>query len=103
MPSASFQSLVARNPDNEMFRFSLGQALVQEEKPGEAIPHLQYCVGRKPDWMMAQILLGRSLVAVGRRAEENIALYLSVMSAAPTPALLDDCRCIAGVAAQLQD
>lgn len=41
--------------------------------------------------------------AVARCAEENIALYLSVMSVAATSALLDDCRCIAGAAVQLQD
>lgn len=69
MRSDSFRTLVEQHPQNEMFRFSLGQALVQEERPGDAIPHLQFCVERKPDWMMPRILLGKSLLAVGRRAE----------------------------------
>lgn len=82
-----------------MFRFSLGQALVQEEKPGEAIPHLQFCVDRKPDWMMPHILLGKSLLAVGRRTEARpvleAALTLAVAQNHETPeeelrALLSD-------------
>ena len=41
MRSARFQSLVSQQPANELFRFSLAQALIEEGKPGEAIPHLE--------------------------------------------------------------
>jgi thioredoxin-like negative regulator of GroEL len=89
MRSVSFQTLVDQNPENEMFRFSLGQALVQEERPGDAIPHLQVCVDRKPDWMMPRILLGKSLLAVNRRSEARpvlvAALELAVQQNHETP------------------
>jgi len=71
MPSRSehFGTLVARQPDNEMFRFSLAQALAAEGKPADAIPHYEFCVAKKADWMMARILLGKLLLQLGRRAE----------------------------------
>ena len=64
-----FQALVSRQPANEMFRFSLAQALVADGRQEEAIPHFQFCVDAKPEWMMARILLGKLLLALGRRAD----------------------------------
>lgn len=71
MPSRSdtFAALVTRQPDNELFRFSLAQALQAEGRAEESIPHFQYCVTRKADWMMPRILLGKLLAQLGRRAE----------------------------------
>jgi predicted Zn-dependent protease len=64
-----FQALVARAPDNEMFRFSLAQALTSEARGAEAVPHFEFCIAKKPDWMMARILLGKLLLQLGRRAD----------------------------------
>lgn len=71
MPSRSeqFQALAARQPDNEMFRFSLAQALAAEGRGADAVPHYEFCVAKKSDWMMARILLGKLLLQLGRRAE----------------------------------
>jgi len=69
MRSAHFASLVARQPDNELFRFSLAQALLAENKPADAIEHLTACATKKPDWMMPRILLGKTLLGLGRKAE----------------------------------
>lgn len=69
MRSPQFAALVARQPENEMFRFSLAQALLDEGRPAEAIPHLEYCAGKKADWMVARIRLGQALVRLGRRDE----------------------------------
>ena len=71
MPSRveQFQALVARQPDNELFRFSLAQALAGEGRGEEAVPHYEYCVAKKADWMMARILLGKLLLTLGRRGE----------------------------------
>lgn len=60
---------MAREPGNELFRFSLAQALVAENRGSEAVTHFQACVDRKPDWMMARILLGKLLLQLGRRDE----------------------------------
>lgn len=70
MPSRveHFQRLVAQQPDNELFRFSLAQALLAEHKAAEAVPHLEFCIGKKADWMMAEILLGKTQLQLGARA-----------------------------------
>ncbi len=67
--SVQFAALVARQPDNELFRFSLAQALLAENRPADALEHLQVCAHKKGDWMMPRILLGKALVGLGRRPE----------------------------------
>jgi predicted Zn-dependent protease len=71
MPSRSdhFQVLVTRQPENELFRFSLAQALVADGRGSEAVPHLEFCVAQKAEWMMPRILLGKLLLQLGHRAE----------------------------------
>lgn len=60
---------MARDPANEMFRFSLAQALVAENRGGEAVEHFRFCVAKKADWMMARIFLAKLLLQLDRRAE----------------------------------
>ena len=71
MPSRAeqFAAAVARQPDNELFRFSLAQALLAEGRPADAVPHFEFCVAKKSDWMMPRILLGKLLVQLGRRVD----------------------------------
>jgi predicted Zn-dependent protease len=71
MPSRvdQFQALVAAQPANELFRFSVAQALVAEGRGAEAVAHYEFCVAKKSDWMMARILLGKLLLQLGRFAE----------------------------------
>jgi len=69
MSSARFAALVAQQPENEMFRFSLAQALLRENQTEAALPHLEFCANKKADWMMARILLGQALLALGRPQE----------------------------------
>ena len=69
MRSQQFAALVAKQPDNELFRFSLAQALLNENRPAEAIEHLTVCAHKKADWMMPRILLGKTLLGLGRKAE----------------------------------
>jgi predicted Zn-dependent protease len=63
-----FSALVAQQPDNELFRFSLAQALVADGRVEDAIPHFQFCVDGKADWMMPRILLGKALLQLGRKS-----------------------------------
>jgi len=60
---------VIEHPNNVMFRFSLGQALVEEGRPGDALDHLVHCCRQKSDWMMARILLGKAFLALDRPQE----------------------------------
>ena len=71
MPSRAeqFAAAVARQPDNELFRFSLAQALVAEGRAADAVVHFEFCVAKKSDWMMPRIVLGKLLVQLGRRAD----------------------------------
>lgn len=62
-----FQALVAAQPANALFRFSLAQALAGEGRVAEAVPHYEFCVASRADWMMPRILLGKLLVQLGRR------------------------------------
>ena len=64
-----FRALVERQPDNELFRFSLAQALAGEGRQCEAVPHFEFCVKRKADWMMPRILLAKALLSVDRAAD----------------------------------
>jgi Putative Zn-dependent protease, contains TPR repeats len=66
---AQFEKLVAQQPDNELFRFSLAQALAAAGRPADAIPHYEFCVTKKADWMMPRILLGKLLLSLDRRTE----------------------------------
>jgi predicted Zn-dependent protease len=67
--TAQFQALVASQPQNPLFRFSLAQALAAESRAEEAIPHFEFCVASRADWMMPRILLGKLLLQLGRAAE----------------------------------
>ena len=69
MRSQQFAALVARQPDNELFRFSLAQALLNENRPADALEQLKVCADKKADWMMPRILLGKTLLGLGRKSE----------------------------------
>lgn len=64
-----FQILVGRDPQNELFRFSLAQALIAAGRTKEAVPHLAICVERRSDWMLPRILLGKHYLSTGRHVE----------------------------------
>ncbi len=65
----NFAALVHRQPDNELFRFSLAQGLAADGRGAEAIPHYEFCIAKKTDWMMPRILLGKLLLQLHRAAE----------------------------------
>ena len=58
-----------KDPNNPLFRFSLGQALFQEGQFEEAIEHLNFCVNSRADWMLPRILLGKALLQTNNEAE----------------------------------
>lgn len=69
MSVGRFSPLVEQQPENELFRFSLAQALLKENRAAEALPHLQRCAEKKSDWMIPRILLGKTLLQLGRKEE----------------------------------
>jgi predicted Zn-dependent protease len=63
--SEIYMPKVQAQPDNMLFRFSLGQALYEEGSVSESIPHLQRCVDSQVDWMLPRILLGKAFLQSG--------------------------------------
>lgn len=61
--SIHYRTRLEGDPTNILFRFSLGQALFEEGNFPEAADHLSLCVEKRPDWMVAEILLGKALLA----------------------------------------
>lgn len=84
-----FAALVGQQPHNGLFRFSLARALEEAGRAAEAVPHYEFCVAQKSDWMMPRILLGKLLLAQGRRTEARPllagALELAVAQAHEEP------------------
>ncbi len=65
---AQFTALVAQQPANALFRFSLAQALDAADRRGEAAEHYRLCCASRADWMMPRILLGKLLLRSGEHA-----------------------------------
>jgi Flp pilus assembly protein TadD len=61
-----FAALVAKNPENELARFSLGSALFEAGRFADAEPHFAKALALKGDWVMAYILRARCLIRLGR-------------------------------------
>ncbi len=74
MKSEKFEELVSKNPGNELFRFSLGQAYHEEGRHEEAIEALNVCLNKNGEWMVAAILKGKSLLALEHREEAKAVL-----------------------------
>ena len=67
--SAHFAAIVAKQPENELFRFSLAQALLNENREADALEQLEFCCRKKADWMMPRIMLGKALLQLGRKED----------------------------------
>lgn len=76
-----FRSKTEENPDNLLFRFSLGQALFDAGSYSEAETHLQRCLDSRPDWMIALLLRGRCLMELKRGAEAKDTLQGALQAA----------------------
>src|ERR1700710_697611 len=67
--TAQFQALVEAQPQNPLFRFSLAQALTADGRAAESIPHFEFCIASRADWMMPRILLGKIFLQLDRPAD----------------------------------
>lgn len=99
MKSDDFRKILEKAPENELFRFSLGQSLFEEGFHAEAVEHLDACCSKKRDWMMPRILLGKAYLQLDKTDEARevleSALALAVEQEHETPeaelrALLND-------------
>lgn len=72
-----FAAVVEANPANELARFSLAKALFDEGFFDESIPHFCQLLTAKPDWMVAQILLGKSYLALGQTGDAKLSFLIA--------------------------
>ena len=70
---ARWQKLVAQQPNNELARFSLGKVFFDLGEFTAAKEQFQIALGKKPDWMVAQILIGKCEQALGDKAAAKTA------------------------------
>ena len=65
----TFKAMLERGKDNEMLRFTLGNAYFSDGQASLAIEHLRKAVEFKPDYSAAWKVLGRALAADNRLAD----------------------------------
>jgi tetratricopeptide (TPR) repeat protein len=75
---ALFQALVDEDPDNELARFSLGQALFEAERHADAEPHFRRTCELQPDHMLAYLRRAECLLARGLASEARPLLLQTI-------------------------
>ena len=68
-------------PDKDLSRYNLAQAYFDAGDFAGALEHLQALADKKRDWMVAHILLGKALIALGRNEEAKPILYRALQLA----------------------
>ena len=69
-----FRALVARDPSDELARFTLARALFDAGRFADARAEFTIVIDQKPDWMLARILLGRAAMELGDKDAARAAL-----------------------------
>jgi tetratricopeptide (TPR) repeat protein len=62
-----------KNPNNSLAMFSLAKALFDLGDFAQARDHFQKAIALKPDWMAAQILLGKCELSLGNKSAATAA------------------------------
>lgn len=66
---ALLRGLIKDEADSPEVNYLLGNTLLSQQKPDEAIPYLEKAVGRQPQLLTAQDALARAYLQIGRSAE----------------------------------
>ncbi len=99
--SSLFRTKLEASPGNDLFRFSLAQALWDEENWSECIEQLELCLQKRPDWMIASLLLAKVKMRIGELEDAQRILNDTVRMAREQDhegpeeealALLNECR-----------
>lgn len=64
-----FKAVVESSPEDELARFSLGNAYWGEGRYAEAKEQLEKALALKPEWMAVAILLGKCYIELGEKGE----------------------------------
>ena len=99
--SSLFRTKLEASPENDLFRFSLAQALWDEGNWSECIEQLELCLQKRPDWMIASLLLAKVKMKTGELEDAQRILNDTVRMAREQDhegpeeealALLNECR-----------
>jgi predicted Zn-dependent protease len=71
--SDDWKALLEDEPANELLRFSLAKALLDERRWSEAVPHFRILIEDKPDYAIAWGFLARALLEAGDRDGARVA------------------------------
>jgi Flp pilus assembly protein TadD len=75
------KELFEKFPNNDLSRYNLAQAHFDAGDFATAADHLRPLCDKKPDWMVAQILLGKCLLQAGQRDEAKKSLQRALQLA----------------------
>ncbi len=78
---ASLQAMLDGGRDDALLRFSLGGALLSEDRADEARVHLRAAVGHDPGYSAAWKLLGKAQLAAGDKAAAGDAYRAGIAAA----------------------
>lgn len=69
------------NENNLLTRFSLAQAYFESGDYKNSIEHLDICVSKRGDWMVAFLLLAKALIANGKKSDARSPLEKTILLA----------------------
>lgn len=75
------EKMLATGRDSPLLRFSLGEILLKEDRPADAVPHLRSAVEQDPGYSAAWKLYGKALAASGRPEEAAAAFDTGIATA----------------------
>ena len=94
MSSDKWRRLLTDDPSNELVRFSLAKALLDEGRNGEAVGHFDILVKEKPDYALAWAFLARARLMTGdkdgarRACEQGLPVARAQKHEVPTDEIL---------------
>lgn len=69
---------VNKSPHNLFFRYSYAQALLEADMCKQAIEELKICTVKKPEWMMAFLLLAQAQLSSGQKEDARSSLLTTM-------------------------
>jgi Flp pilus assembly protein TadD len=77
----AFRQMVAKNPKGFLGRYGLGNKLIQDGNPTEAVEHLTIATQLDPTHVASHLGLGRALISLGRTDEAKPILQAGIDAA----------------------
>lgn len=73
-----FRQKLSTSPENLLFKYSLAQALFEENHFDEAIELFEQCIANRTDWMLVALYLGKAYLEKGNSGNAEKYLTLTI-------------------------